>query len=665
MATTSSDGVRVIRSATGNTQIDIANENDSGETVAVQADGKIWVGGFTHNFGELYQYAVARLNPNGTLDTTFGDGGKQVIADEIMLGDEYSVAVQTNGKLLVTHVAWDGTDLGLEVTRYNNDGSLDTTFGSNGSTVVSGDVTYADTGTTVLSNGKILISGRDGDTYTVARLTADGTLDTTFNGTGVLGFTGPTTPTGFFDFPMTLQADGKILLPGRDNDRFELYRYNANGTLDTTFGNNGHVNYSVGSGADWAYTVTVQPDGKLLLAGTSDIGDFHRDFSIVRLNTDGSLDTTFSGNGKATFPVGAEDDSVNSVAVQSDGKIVLGGDTDGNFGVVRLNADGSLDRSFGTLVNGFETVIGTNGNDVIIGSDVRENISAYKGNDLIDGGAGAETIATGAGADVIRYTDVSDSYRSSTGSHSDFILDFNATQDRIDLAALGFTGFGNGHNGTLAVVENENSERTYLKSYDADADGNRFELTLNGLYEGLLTTTNVLFSALTLNGTASANTLTGTAATEVLNGLGGNDKLNGGFGDDVLTGGAGRDNLTGGSGDDVFRFASVNDSYRTATITGLSDLITDFASGNDRLDVSALGFTGLGNGYGGTLKVQVSSDGTRTYVKNFDADAQGHRFEVTLTGNHADLAATDVIFSAPDSDTSVALLGTPVAEHVS
>lgn len=658
MTTTSSDGVRVIRSATGNTLIDIANENDPGRTVAVQADGKIWVAGFTHNFGEFYQYAVTRLNPNGTLDTSFGEGGKLVIPDQVMLGDEYSMAVQANGKLLVTHVAADGTDLGLEVTRYNTDGSVDSSFSSDGSALVSGEVSYTDTGTTVLSDGKILVSGRDGGTFTVARLNADGTPDTTFHGTGVLEFTGPTTTTGSFDFPMNVQADGKILVPGMDNDKFSLYRYNSDGSLDTTFGTNGQASYSVGSGTDRAYTVTVQPDGKLLLAGTSDTGGFSQDFSIVRLNADGSLDTTFSGNGKATFPVGEENDSVRSVAVQSDGRIVLAGGTDGDYGVVRLNADGSLDRSFGTLVNGFETVIGTNGNDVIIGSDVRENISAYKGNDLIDGGAGADSITTGAGADVIRYNDVSDSYR----SHSDVIQDFKASQDRIDLANLGFTGFGNGRDGTLAIVENENSDRTYLKSYEADADGNRFELTLNGLYEDRLTTSNVLFSPITLNGTASANTLTGTAAIEVLNGLKGNDTLNGGFGDDVLVGGAGRDTLTGGSGDDVFRFANVNDSYRTDTAV-FSDLITDFVSGNDRLDVSTLGFIGLGNGHDGTLKVQVSGDGSRTYLKSLDATTDGHRFEVSLSGDHADLAAADVIFSAPTTDTAVALLGTPVAEH--
>jgi uncharacterized delta-60 repeat protein len=458
---------------------------------------------------------------------------------------------------------------------------------------------------------------------------------------------------------MALQADGKILVPGGENDKFGLYRYNADGSLDATFGNNGHVSYNVGVGVDTAYTVTVQPDGKLLLAGASATADFDTDFSIIRLNANGSLDTTFSGNGKATFAVGVENDWVMSVAVQSDGKIVLGGTVTEDFGVVRLNADGSLDRSFGTLINGFEDLIGTSGADVIIGGDVRENIFAKAGNDLIDGGLGAETFSTGAGADVIRYTDTSDSYRSATGARSDFILDFNSTQDRIDLAALGFTGFGNGHDGTLAVVQNNSSERTYLKSYDADADGNRFEISLNGLYAGLLTTSNVLFNAVAITGTASGNALSGTAATDLLKGLAGNDRLNGGAGDDVLVGGAGQDTLTGGSGDDLFRFDSVSDSYRTRHV----DLIRDFTSGEDLIDVSALGFTGLGTGYDGTLAVRLSADGTRTYLKSFEADAQGQRFELSLNGNHADLAATDLVFDTGNSLTPVELLGTAAVEQ--
>lgn len=661
MASHNSEGVRVIRSGTGNTLVDIAGENDPGRTVAVQADGKLWLGGFTHNVGELYEYAVARLNADGTLDTRFGNGGKQVIADQVMLGDEYSMAVQGDGRLLVTHGHWTGTNVELTVSRYTTGGKLDSSFGNAGVVNIASDISYADTGTTVLADGTVLVSGSKDGVYTVARLTADGSLDTTFNGTGILTLPGPSAEAGYFNFPLAQQADGKLLFPGVAGDKFGLYRYNPDGSLDTSFGDSGHVSYSVGAGLDAAYTVTVQPDGKLLLAGTSQKANFDANFGIVRLNSDGSLDTSFSGDGKAMFAVGL-DDRPYSIALQDDGKILLGGATDGDFSVVRLNADGTLDRSFGTLINGFEDIFGTQGDDVILGGDVRENISSYGGNDLIDGGGGRETITTGAGADVIRYTALSDSYRSGNQIFSDFILDFDASQDRIDLSALGFTGFGNGYEGTLAVVENTATGRIYLRSYDADTDGNRFEISFNGLYQGVLTTNNVLFSAVAIGGTAKADTLNGTAATEILTGLAGNDRLNGGAGDDTLVGGAGRDTLTGGQGDDVFRFATLSDSFRTAT-AGHSDLITDFTRdedfGRDRIDVSALGFTGLGNGHNGTLAVQVSADASRTYIKSFDADDQGQRFEVTLNGNHADLTAADFVFQAP-----VELLGAVGVEHM-
>lgn len=661
MTSTSSDGVRVVRSATGNIQIDINGENDPGRSVAIQADGKFWVGGFTHNFGELYEYAVVRLNSNGTLDTAFASEGKLVIPDEVMLGDEYSLAIQGNGKLLVTHAGYQDGSIDFLVNRYNTDGSLDLTFGQGGVARIDSDISYSNTGTTVLADGKLLVSGRNDSLHTVARLNPDGSLDTSFNGTGIVQFAEPDNDTGNFDYAVALQGDGKILLPGNADGEFQLYRYNADGSLDTTFGTNGHVSYSVSPGWDAAFTVAVQPDGKILLAGNSDTENFGTDFGILRLNPDGSLDKTFSGDGRATFSLAEGNDTVHSIALQADGKIVLAGSAEGNYGVLRLDADGSLDHSFGTLTNVFEDLIGTRGDDVIIGGDVRENIVAYAGNDLIDGGLGADTIRSGEGADVIRYTSLGDSYRSATTSFADAILDFNASLDRLDLSALGFTGFGNGHDGTLAIVQSDNTGRTYLKSYDADAEGQRFQITFNGLYEGLLDQDNVLFTPLSLEGSTGADTLSGTAASEVLNGLAGNDRLDGAGGDDVLLGGAGRDTLTGGSGDDLFRFTSLTESFRTTTI-GHSDLITDFATGQDHLDLSALEFTGLGNGHDGTLAIQVSADGSRTYIKSYDADAQGQRFEVTLAGNHADLASTDFIFHIMDS-ASLQLLGSAALEQ--
>ncbi|GAB3466175.1 glycosyl hydrolase family 28-related protein [Azotobacter salinestris] len=139
--------------------------------------------------------------------------------------------------------------------------------------------------------------------------------------------------------------------------------------------------------------------------------------------------------------------------------------------------------------------------------------------------------------------------------------------------------------------------------------------------------------------------LVGSDADDQLHGGAGADRLDGRGGDDLLDGGAGRDRLTGGAGADTFVFAARTDSYRTASAS-FNDLILDFDAGEDRIDLSALGFSGLGNGRNGTLAVTLNAEGTRTYLKSFEADAEGRRFEVALDGNHAgDLSAANLVFA--------------------
>ncbi|MFC0708942.1 right-handed parallel beta-helix repeat-containing protein [Azorhizophilus paspali] len=153
---------------------------------------------------------------------------------------------------------------------------------------------------------------------------------------------------------------------------------------------------------------------------------------------------------------------------------------------------------------------------------------------------------------------------------------------------------------------------------------------------------------------SSSGPLRGTDGDDRLIGGAANEQLLGGDGDDLLDGGAGVDRLTGGDGADIFRFSALDDSYRTAS-ESFVDRIFDFEVGTDRIDLSALGFSGLGNGLDDTLAVQVNSAGTRTYLKSFEANAAGERFEIVLEGNYAGLDESSFIFD--DSATQLALVG--------
>jgi uncharacterized delta-60 repeat protein len=330
---------------------DFFGDYDRGYSVTVQSDGKILVAGETKN-GANYYFGLVRYNIDGSLDSTFDTDGK-VVNTDLFYG--YSATVQSDGKILVSGNA--SGDFGL--VRYNTDGSLDTTF--NGGGIVNTNFLGGDDqgySIVVQNDGKILIAGtaynnggsnRD---FALARYNTDGSLDTTFDGDGKVN-------TNFFSdddngYSVTVQSDGKILVAGNTvgsgaNQDFGLVRYNTDGSLDTTFNGDGIVNTDFLGGSDNGYSVTIQSDGKILVAGNAD-----SDFGLVRYNINGSLDTTFDGDGIVTTDFFGFTDSGRSITVQNDGKILVAGlitnsiNFDFDFGLARYNADGSLDTTFGT-----------------------------------------------------------------------------------------------------------------------------------------------------------------------------------------------------------------------------------------------------------------------------------------------------------------------------
>ena len=670
-----------VRTGPGTVQVDPSTGGDQTWSIILQPDGKIIVGGESfqtaigypgspgdESYGTRGSFTAVRLNNDGSLDNSFGQAGIALVPASLDPEDKayYVMAVQADGKVLSAQPGLGG----LKVERFNLDGTLDTTFGKGGAAAL--DVPISTDGMAIYAkaDGSVYVSARGTSQAVVFKLDSSGTPAENFGVDGTLVLN-PTGHYGTGNIATVVQPDGSVLLGswlyvGSDGPHdpgdpvYAVQRLAADGNLDTAFGVDGVVYFDAALGLDYRAAITVQADGKIIIAGES---SDNTAFNVLRLNADGSFDTSFSEDGKLTIQVPqGEKNYAHSAIVQPDGKILIAGDV-----ITRLNADGSLDTTFGSQ-DGQYHVDGSSEANYLIGNDTAEIIRGLAGDDVLQGAGGRDVLAGGLGSDIFRFTQISDSYRTATETGSDRILDFDASQDRVDLISLGFTGLGDGHNGTLAIQANADGTRTYLKSFDADVDGQRFELAFEGNLTGQLNSNNLVFTAPTVEGTAGKDVITGSAMSEVIYGLAGNDRIDGGRGSDVIIGGAGADQLSGGddpnlsvygrngSNDaDVFRYTAASDSYRTDS-ESFVDLIVRFANNNDKIDVSALGYTGFGDGTGDTLKLVYNHDLDRTYLKDVEADAQGHRFEIGLTGDWTqDLGTTDMIFAQAEEVTLVGM----------
>lgn len=480
MADTDAEGAVNNRIAAGKTLIDLSIYEDV-SAIAAQADGKLWVAGYSYvengiPENEGYRAFLARLNVDGSLDTTFGEGGMSLLPRDIFPSEGYGVAVQSDGKYLITSPR--ASDHSTVITRLNPDGTLDTRFGEDGVATVPAQGTGGTSRLVVQEDGRILVGAAQGGELTLTRLEADGSLDLTFHGDGAISLSTPGTSVAY---GFAVQEDGKVLVPGNGTAGMVVTRLNTDGTLDTTFGTDGGGSFDP-QGIPWA--VMVQPDGKILIATGTDENYPDMDFKVIRLNPDGTLDPAFADGGVASIDIAGDYDHANALTVLADGSIVVGGQSlyqgGTDVSLIRLTPDGQLDTSFGAGPGHFIRVRGSEGDDLLAGTVANEALLAGAGADVLDGGGGRDLLTGGEGRDVFEFSRLEDSYRTSSRNFADRVLDFDAASDRIDVSALGFTGLGDGHDGTLAVVVNASGTRTYLKSFDADDSGRRFEVSLEG-----------------------------------------------------------------------------------------------------------------------------------------------------------------------------------------
>jgi len=321
--------------------------------VVIQSDGKIVVAGYNDNGGN-FDFAVVRYNSNGSLDTGFDSDG--IVTTQVGNGDDrgYSVAIQSDGKIVVAGHCHNGTDYDFAVVRYNTNGSLDNAFDSDGMLITdigTNDNAYS---TAIQSDGKIVVTGNSFSgswDFCVARYNTNGSLDNAFDSDGIaLTDFG----TSSYDIPnsVAIQSDGKIVVVGytyiAGYTDFAVARYNTNGSLDNAFDGDGKVTTSLAAQNDDGFSVAIQTNGKIVVAGSSHDGIGY-DFGLVRYNSNGSLDNTFDGDGIVTTAVDSLLDAGYSVAIQSDGKIVVAG-----FSQVGGSNDFAAARYEGDAISGVE-----------------------------------------------------------------------------------------------------------------------------------------------------------------------------------------------------------------------------------------------------------------------------------------------------------------------
>ncbi|MEW6194356.1 MAG: T9SS type A sorting domain-containing protein [Bacteroidota bacterium] len=335
------------------------NSEDFSTGVALYSDGKIVVCGTSRKATGNYDAAIIRLNSDGTIDQSFGTDGI-VFTDNIsgMLNIPYDIKIQNDDKIVIAGVLHSESNTEIFVNRYNYDGSLDNTFGTNGKVRFALSAPIICEALDIQADGKIVVLAYSNTNLVtvLVRFNYDGTIDNSFDGDGyaLILLEGYAT----FGHAMKILNDGRIVVAGEVTYNFTsnigVGVLNSDGSYDTSFSGDGQVVFEAIPGeTNNANTILIQPDSKIIVLGSFDydISPDYQGVTIIRFNADGTFDDSFSGDGFVITDLALGLVKLKKGYLQNDGKIIAVGAASSNgvdlYITVRFNSDGSLDNSFG------------------------------------------------------------------------------------------------------------------------------------------------------------------------------------------------------------------------------------------------------------------------------------------------------------------------------
>jgi uncharacterized delta-60 repeat protein len=372
----------------GRAIVSVVAGSDAANAVVIQPDGKIVVGGYAQNAAGSSDFAILRLNADGSRDEGFGVKGATTFSVGTVSGDNVSgLALQASGnETRIIAVGPSGTaPLQFAAIRLSANGAVDNGFGTNGVSIISvggfqdsaADVAV-DSAQRIVIGGTYRFNAGGGsfrDDFAVVRLTADGAPDTTFSGDGKLTTNFSTLSAIRSVQIANIGGEEKIYASGivfrNSANDFAVVRYKSNGDLDTTFNTTGRVMTAVGTNEDQIHDSVVQPDGKLIVAGFTGNGTngSNKDFALMRYNVNGTIDTSFGSCGKIVTHIGSNVDIAWGVALQEDGRVVATGEVQNGS----TSVDGAITR--------YKPAGGASATTKDFDGDGREDVSVFRPSD--------------------------------------------------------------------------------------------------------------------------------------------------------------------------------------------------------------------------------------------------------------------------------------------